>query len=151
MGVPIAAHPPFRMSNLSYIQLLESIKGTKKGLKLDFKNPQIVEKCLKILAQMKLNNPVMLNADVFCEVPYKFNPETFITMCQSIYPDALLSLGTKADKKSPYTKEFVDQMLKSCQNLSAVTFSHAGPIFARFLGANKTVNHQRWLHLNYLE
>src|SRR5271170_6913756 len=43
----VAAHPPDMESDLTFANLLNRMKNSRQGLKLDFKDPEIVEQCLK--------------------------------------------------------------------------------------------------------
>lgn len=49
--VPIMAHPPARTSDLTFEEYIDTIirARKKKGVKLDFKQLEVVEECLKLL------------------------------------------------------------------------------------------------------
>jgi hypothetical protein len=126
-GDIVCAHPPETESDLQFITLVEQISKTNKGLKLDFKDPEILIPCLNILAKEKLIQPVILNADILhgngANIA-KFSPAGFITLCKKYFPQGILSLGwtTTADTNNSYTKENVDNMLNLVSDLSEVTF-----------------------------
>jgi hypothetical protein len=48
---PIMAHPPEIYSDLTFTEWLLASLPSGKGLKLDFKTPNAIEPCLKILKQ----------------------------------------------------------------------------------------------------
>ena len=48
---PIMAHPPQTDSDLTFTEWLRASLPSGKGLKLDFKTPNAIEPCLKILKQ----------------------------------------------------------------------------------------------------
>lgn len=126
-GRIIIAHTPnfhtiFR--RLSFDQLNRELKQSNKGLKIDFKDPKVVIPCLKILHEMDLGNPIILNADILSGGKRSpFDPQEFISTWRMFYPQGILSLGWKTDnKKSPYTGEEIDRMMTICGTLSNITF-----------------------------
>ncbi|XP_003744744.1 protein FAM151B [Galendromus occidentalis] len=66
--VPIMAHPPDNSSDISFAEWIEiaSEAETSKGLKLDFKDIESVEPCLRKLQEIKKNSDreIWLNADI---------------------------------------------------------------------------------------
>ena len=116
-GEIIAAHPPAMESDLPFEYILEQVVGSKQGIKLDFKDPEILIPCLKMLAEAKLEQPVMLNADILqgngANIS-KFNPVGFLILCKKYYPQGLLSIGwtTTADPDLGYTEKNIDKMLE---------------------------------------
>ncbi len=123
----IAAHPPKKESDLTINILIEQIKESKKGLKLDFKDPATFSPTLEILRSINLSIPIILNADVLTgnggwKSP--FNPTEFIKTAKQKYPQGMLSLGwtTKPDPAFVYTSENIDEMLGLVGDLSEVTF-----------------------------
>src|SRR5688572_5732977 len=58
-GVAMCAHWPDTTSDLSFSELIENMKSTKQGLKLDFKDGVIVNECLQILQKAELSQPVI--------------------------------------------------------------------------------------------
>jgi hypothetical protein len=123
----VAVHPPETVSNLTFEQLIGTMRHSRKGLKLDFKDPEILERCLKMLQADPLNQPVLLNADILrgpgANIS-KFSAAGFLAYCAEYYPQGILSIGwtTTADPKNSYTKENVDEMLALCGHLDEVTF-----------------------------
>lgn len=126
-GIPVAAHPPEIESDLSFDILLERIQETNKGLKLDFKDSEILTACLARLKEAPLTQPVLLNSDILkgngANQP-KFDAVGFIAECQKDYPTGMLSLGwtTTDNPELGYTTEQVDDMLALCEGIGAVTF-----------------------------
>ena len=49
--LPIMAHPPFKTSDLSLEEFLDTVISSRKqkGIKLDFKDMEVVETSLKII------------------------------------------------------------------------------------------------------
>jgi hypothetical protein len=121
-GKVIAAHPPVKTSDLYFDDLIKKVAGKKKGIKLDFKDPEVLEYCLKHLKSNPLDEPVILNADILqgnkAGEP-KIKANDFINICSEYYPQGFLSLGwtTVADFNSPYTKENIKEMIELCRNL----------------------------------
>lgn len=134
---PIMAHPPAQLSDLTFTQFLDGvlratkIEGKRKGIKLDFKDIEAVEPCLK---QLKLrveelgspSFPIFVNADIL-EGPVNatkkpLNPERFISLVKENAPFAVLSIGwttrfgtdDPADeiREGKYTKLQMKEMLK---------------------------------------
>jgi len=133
-GIPIAAHPPQTESDLSCEQLVNQVKQSNKGLKVDFKDPRALIPCLQLLKELKLEQPIMLNADILqgnqAYIP-KFEPAEFIELCKKYLPSGMLSLGwtTVGGPISAYTLQNIDEMRKFSDQLEEVTF----PIRACFL------------------
>jgi hypothetical protein len=126
-GVPVAAHPPDTESDLSFNELINEMSQSKQGLKLDFKDPEIVIPCLQRLNKASLRQPILLNADILQgngANPPKFNAVEFLTFCKKNYPKGILSLGwtTTADPTLGYTQKNIDEMLQLCQGIEEVTF-----------------------------
>lgn len=126
-GVIIAAHSVDDESDLTIEELLEKLKSSKQGIKLDFKDPDAFKESIGLIKSAGLSQPVILNADILQgnganEPP--FNAEEFIEICQREYPEGILSLGwtTKPDKDLPYRIEEVDRMLKLIGDISNITF-----------------------------
>ncbi|MCK5044263.1 DUF2181 domain-containing protein [Candidatus Parcubacteria bacterium] len=121
-GRIIAAHPPAMESNLPFEYILEQATNSKQGIKLDFKDPEILIPCLKMLAEANLEQPVMLNADILqgnkANIA-KFNPVGFLVLCKKHYPQGLLSIGwtTTNNPDLRYTEENIDEMLELCKEV----------------------------------
>lgn len=123
-GIVIAAHPPVKASDLRFDELIEKVSETRKGIKLDFKDAEVLDYCFDYLNKHQLSRPVILNTDILCgnnaNEP-KVSADYFIKSCFSYYPQGILSLGwtTVADTNFPYTKENVKNMLDLCDNLES--------------------------------
>jgi len=126
-GEIIAAHPPAVESDLLFDELLKRVQNSKKGLKLDFKDPEVVKPCLEMVKKAGLKQPIILNADILQgerAAQSKFSPQGFVALCQKYYPQGIFSLGwtTIPEKEGAYTKENVQEMLEICSGLEEVTF-----------------------------
>jgi hypothetical protein len=133
-GVPIAAHYHDK-SDLSFVELLNHVKHSDKGLKFDFKNQKAIILCLQLLAESSLMQPVILNADI---LSVKGAPDSeiqagwFINYCQEYYPKGLLSLGWRTTENSAYSPEDIDKMLDICRDLENMTFPVRASILPKF-------------------
>jgi Uncharacterized conserved protein (DUF2181) len=101
------------------------MKNSRQGLKLDFKDPEIVEQCLEVLRGAGLTQPILLNAGILQGNGgsiSKFNAPGFIALCKQYYPQGILSVDwtTAADKS--YTAQNIDEMLALVNDLDEVTF-----------------------------
>ena len=125
--IAVAVHPPATESDLAYVGLITRMQSSKQGLKLDFKDPEILIGCLDALKRAKLSQPVLLNADILqgngANIS-KFSAAGFISLCQHLYPEGILSVGwtTTADPKLPYTAKNIDEMLALVKGIEEVTF-----------------------------
>lgn len=126
--IPIMAHPPATVSDLSLEDFLRSVveKNTTKGIKLDFKSIEAFEMSKPILNKThnELIFPVFLNADI---LPGPVNatttpvsPKSFIAGAMEILPNSVLSVGwtTRYGEKENitegrYTEEQVQRMIDS--------------------------------------
>lgn len=135
-GEIIAAHPPALTSDLSFCELLQFVAASWQGLKLDFKSPEVVDPCLDILRQSNLRQPILLNADILRgdqASASRFKVDDFITRCQAVYPQGILSIGwtLRDGRAGSYSQSNIEAMLALCQKyaLEQVTF----PVKASFL------------------
>jgi hypothetical protein len=147
-GIAVAAHPPATESDLTYVGLINQMKMSKQGLKLDFKDPEILIGCLEVLRDANLAQPVMLNADILRgngANTSKFSAPGFIKLCKMHYPQGILSIGwtTVADPKFPYTSKNIDEMLALADGIDEATF----PVRASLV-PNSWVELQRLLAAN---
>lgn len=140
-GEVIAAHPPKVESDLSFNELLEAVRVSKQGLKLDFKDEEAVLPCLSLLQSRHMQQPVLLNADILQGMGARsptVRAKEFLHQCKNLYPQGFLSIGwtTGRSPVTPYARENVDEMLKLCQdqNLRQVTF----PVRAAYLPSSWT-------------
>lgn len=125
-GEVVCAHQPEVDSDLTVEYLLEAMKKSKQGLKLDFKDPETVAPTLELLKVSGLRQPVLLNADVLQGNggnPTKFDATEFIELCQRVYPEGILSLGWTITTfpKLPYTQEDVQSMIDLTSHISEIT------------------------------
>ncbi len=115
----VMAHPPKRHSDLTFHSFLMRVtkavnQGRRVGIKLDFKDANAVEPCLRLLRRP--NFPVWLNADVI-KGPGGREPipaRTFVMQCSHMSPDATLSLGW-THTLTPilgYTEHMIMEMLE---------------------------------------
>lgn len=118
----ITAHPPATTSDLSFNELMREIAKTDKGIKLDFKDAEVLDYCLDYLKKNPLDQPVMLNADILrgngAKDP-KIAANKFIKNCLTYYSQGILSLGwtTTADTNFPYSENNVKEMIELSKNL----------------------------------
>ena len=101
-NIPIMAHPPATTSDISLVQFLTQVllHSPPKGIKLDFKQIEVVEPSLKILDSFQKRHqriPVVLNADILTgpENPpnLPLNASRFLEVCSNYGPENMLSLG----------------------------------------------------------
>lgn len=126
-GELVCAHPPETDSGLSFDSLLVAAFKTQKGIKLDFKDPEVLIPCLEKLASAKPANPTILNADILPAKganPPNFAPHSFVSLCNKIYPQGILSVGwtTTAEVKGSYTQNDIDTMLQITSKLSQAIY-----------------------------
>lgn len=127
-GDAVAAHPPANDSDLSFDSLLEAVASSKQGIKLDFKDAEILIPCLNRLRELDLMQPVLLNADIFQGsggYRPKFSPVGFLVLCQKLYPQGIVSLGwtTRPDPDAAYTGWQIDEALERCRDVQQATFA----------------------------
>lgn len=126
-GEIIAAHPPVVESNLFFKDILKQAATSKQGIKLDFKDPEVLIPCLSLLKTAKLKQPVMLNADILQgngANMAKFNPFGFISLCKKYYPQGLLSIGWTSTPDLAYANENIIKILELCEKIEGenITF-----------------------------
>jgi len=150
-NIPIMAHPPATTSDLSLEDFLTQVllHSPPKGIKLDFKQLEVVKPSLKLLEAVQKKYQMMppvliLNADILVgpEDPLSFpvNASRFTELCSKYDQESVLSLGwttTKAkDSEHPqgYTWEMVTEMHTIVKNLKhRVTF----PVRASLVAASR--------------
>jgi glycerophosphoryl diester phosphodiesterase len=124
-GEPIAAHYQDE-SDLTFANLLNKVKQSDKGIKLDFKDQRALLPCLQQLEASELQQPVILNADVLSvkdAPPATIEASEFIKLCRQNYPKGLLSVGWRTNENSVYSAEDIDEMLRACEGLNEVSFA----------------------------
>ncbi|XP_044302621.1 protein FAM151B isoform X2 [Varanus komodoensis] len=128
---PVMAHPPETSSDNSLQEWLNEVKNTNKGIKLDFKSLAAVNPSIKLLGDLKLRQPIWLNADILpgpngsnCVVDAK----GFLDTVTSFFPAVTLSLGWTTDWinlkcNKGYSSAMVQEMAAICSNLvQPITF-----------------------------
>ncbi|MBZ9572281.1 DUF2181 domain-containing protein [Patescibacteria group bacterium] len=113
----VMAHDPNQKADITFDIWIEKIATSKKGAKLDFKDPLAISYCLKKLQKLGLENPIFLNADILQgpggRIP-KFEPIEFIELCKKYYPKGILSIGwtTGYLPNAKYTKHMIHEMFE---------------------------------------
>jgi Uncharacterized conserved protein (DUF2181) len=125
-GNPVLAHPPAVDSDLSFAEFIQIMANHHQGIKLDFKDAEILIPCLTILRESNLQQPVLLNAGIlqgYRSYPPKFSAVGFMALCKKIYPRGILSPDWTL-YQDPYTKENIDEMLELCHShgIRQITF-----------------------------
>ncbi|XP_017086456.1 protein FAM151B isoform X2 [Drosophila eugracilis] len=129
--MPVMAHPPAIISDLTLAEFLKQImdfnrghEGQEKGVKLDFKSIEVFEGSLDILDENipNMTYPVWINADILSG-PVEQNktvpvdPDRFFAGCMR-YKQAVLSIGWTTNwgsdfRDGEYTQEQCDAMVES--------------------------------------
>lgn len=150
---PIMAHPPANDSDLTLQTFLNSLKPTRKGIKLDFKTIMAVAPAMLLLKSVydTTDRPLWLNADILkgpgsnsgSNLPVDAND--FITTCTNTYPDATLSLGWTTEwyegiSNVGYTQDMVEEMERICRNTTQIITFPIRAIYVR----------QSWVPLKWL-
>jgi hypothetical protein len=127
-GKVVMAHPPATDGDLEFTDWFKEIIKSKKGAKLDFKDPRAVMFCLNTIKKYEPNVPIILNADILIgpgSDQVAFNATEFINACQKNYPSGILSVGwtTKCDNSKIYTDKMIKEMLSVVKDIkSDITF-----------------------------
>lgn len=124
----VMMHDPNQKADITFDIWIEKIATSKKGAKLDFKDPLAVLYCLRKLQNLDLKNPIFLNADILQgpggRIP-KFETIEFIELCKKYYPKGTLSIGwtTEYLQNAKYTKDMIYQMLEIVEDFDyPITF-----------------------------
>ena len=141
---PVMAHPPANDSDLTLEVFLQSLKLTRKGIKLDFKSLMAVEPSMGLLQSVygSTDKPLWLNADILkgpgsnSQSNPPVDPQEFITKCTSTYPTATLSLGWTTEwyegiTSRGYTQSMVEEMESICRNTTQVITFPIRAIYVR--------------------
>ena len=141
---PVMAHPPANDSDLTLEVFLQSLKLTRKGIKLDFKSLMAVEPSMGLLQSVygSTDKPLWLNADILkgpgsnSQSTPPVDPQEFITKCTSTYPTATLSLGWTTEwyegiTSRGYTQSMVEEMESICRNTTLVITFPIRAIYVR--------------------
>ncbi|XP_042305561.1 protein FAM151B isoform X2 [Sceloporus undulatus] len=147
-GEPIMAHPPETSSDNTLKEWLNEIKTTDKGIKLDFKSLEAVNPSLRLLGDMKLRQPVWINADII-PGPNGSNQvvdaKRFLDTVTSFFPDVTLSLGWTTGWlglkcNQGYSSAMVQEMAAICTDLTQpITF----PVRAALV--RQSISELQWL------
>jgi len=133
-GKLLMAHPPVTEVDTTFREWLAAIEGAaaagkRKGAKLDFKNPDSVEECLRLAASSDAPAvmPVFVNADVVggpnCREPYHDGRE-FIRLCASYLPGAVLSLGFCVGERELGDESHMSRMMREMLDLCGLWPGH---------------------------
>ncbi|KAL7740320.1 hypothetical protein ACLKA6_018764 [Drosophila palustris] len=142
-NLPVMAHPPANVSDLTLEDFLYQIKahnevneGAEKGVKLDFKSIEVFEGSLDILDETipKMTYPVWINADIIAgpveqnkSVPV--DPARFFAGCMR-YKQAVLSIGWTTNwgadfRDGEYTQSQCDAMLRAINDNNVTSTGQA--------------------------
>lgn len=159
--MPVMAHPPAIVSDLSLSEFLNRImefnrnhEGQEKGVKLDFKSIEVFEGSLGILDESipNMTYPVWMNADILSgpvdqnkTVPV--DADRFFAGCMR-YKKAALSIGWTTNwgadfREGEYTQDQCDAMLES---LTANNVLSTGQGITFPVRAGIAANSQEQLH-----
>ena len=163
-NIPIMAHPPATSSDLTLSQFLSKVLASKsaRGMKLDFKQIEVVEPSLKIfkkaLADAKLSSgklaPIMLNADILAgpndpqKVPVKAT--SFISHCKSD-DSSILSTGwttSKENSKSEGIYSFIYLLKNNNENSDLFSLCYYGFMSKKKATGTKTAARSRSMKHN---
>ncbi|XP_022240039.1 protein FAM151B-like [Limulus polyphemus] len=133
--VPIMAHSPSMISDITLDEWLHETLPHNKGIKLDFKTTEVVEPACRVLARVaeQIRGPLILNANI---LPGPNNPMTppvdawtFLTLSRTRFPHSVISIGwtmcnevievmSGACIKLGFTRETVDKMISVVKEFS---------------------------------
>jgi hypothetical protein len=104
----IMAHPPNCDGDLLFQDWIAYAVAHEKGVKLDFKSPDVISCCLEYLARNSVPVPVVVNADVIVGPggpEPAINANKFVRECKALPVKPLLSIGwtTGAKEGSRYS------------------------------------------------
>jgi len=124
-ALPIMAHPPERISDLSFEAWVEAGTRHGHGLKVDLKEGEVVATALRILQGWRFpGERLLLNADIL-HGPGGAEPRLSIDellACRAAYPRAIISIGcTTGPGATHYTKNQMDGLLRAAERV-------AGPV-----------------------
>lgn len=141
---PVMAHPPANDSDLTLRAFLESLKLTRKGIKLDFKSLMAVQPSMSVVQSVygSTDKPLWLNADILIgpgsnsQSNPPVDPQDFIKTCTTTYPSATLSLGWTTEwyegiTSDGYTQSMVEEMESICRNTTQVITFPIRAIYVR--------------------
>lgn len=129
--VPICAHPPFKTSDLTVQDFLETcLRDGRRHIKLDFKDLESVHECLPLLVAVRPSllangQAVWINADILpgpgCRSwKWEIPPNDLFAAVAQHCPGVPLSLGWKANpvSRDTYTKADSVRMADLCRKYS---------------------------------
>ena len=120
-ALPIMAHPPERLSDLSFEAWVEAGTRHGHGLKVDLKEREVVATALRILQGCRFpGERLLLNADIL-HGPGGGEPGLGIDellACRAAYPRAIISIGCTTDTGAThYTKNQMDGLLQAAEQV----------------------------------
>ena len=120
-ALPIMAHPPKRLSDLSFEAWVEAGTRHGHGLKVDLKEREVVATVLRILQRWRLpGERLLLNADIL-HGPGGEEPRLSIDellACRAAYPRAIISIGcTTGPSATRYTNNQMDRLLWAAEQV----------------------------------
>ena len=151
--IPIMAHDPGSDSDLSLRDFLRRIvdktkTGSKKGVKLDFKELEVVEDAYKLIqaVESEIDFPVWMNKDLLNGPGSSSSDETllrtFLDVTKKYFPTSTLSIGWRSNgaiftppDEQRYTMEQMDTMIRYL-NEAGVTQPVTYPVRALYVGAS---------------
>ncbi|XP_057371654.1 protein FAM151B-like [Daphnia carinata] len=101
IALPIMAHPPSKISDLSLTEFVDTVlhSKTSKGMKFDFKELEVVEPSLKMIKARanEITGSLWLNADIVQgpvnDTTIPVDAAQFLKLVKQYFPDAILSVG----------------------------------------------------------
>jgi hypothetical protein len=114
---PVMAHPPDRLSDLSFDDWLKAMAEHDRCIKVDLKEPDVVTPVLESLHRQRFPaHRLMLNADIF-EGPGGGPSQLGVDdlrLCREAYPSAVISFGcTTGPNADPYTDTEISNLLQA--------------------------------------
>ncbi|KAL1139979.1 hypothetical protein AAG570_006956 [Ranatra chinensis] len=138
--LPIMAHPPNKVSDLSLADFLSTIRNssTLKGVKLDFKSREAFSASENVLVDALLKQPdlyLWLNADIISgpvnATTKPVDADYFLSACAAKFPEAVLSAGWTTNyggliMEGSYTPDHISNMTEALNRnlvVQPVTFA----------------------------
>ncbi|XP_039273176.2 protein FAM151A-like [Styela clava] len=133
-GIPVMAHTPadIPLTDQTLEEWLQRVSNvTTKGIKLDVKTTDTLEKAFTIIAKESPVVPVWLNSDVLRgpnSVSIPVNATIFFSKAEEIFPHATLSPGWTTfynviGENEGYSQAMVEEMYSYCKSSrQAITF-----------------------------
>lgn len=114
----VMAHPPKRLSDLTFQKWFSMLVENRKGAKLDFKTPHAIIPAFEIMQSIKnINIPIFINADIIKGPKGKtslFKVEEFVNLLKKYFPKATLSIGwTTSHASEKFTSEMIREGIEA--------------------------------------